>query len=132
MLNKRNGYYTLVLANSIGQKKTVTVHRLVAQAFCEKPNGCDCVNHKNEIKTDNRSENLEWCTKAYNNTYNGKNDRCCKSIAQINKDGELINIWKSVHEAGRNVPCANYKNISAVCRGLRKTAGGYYWRFTDV
>ena len=65
-----SGYLKVILCKD-KQKKQRMVHRLVADAFVENDSIFnDQVNHRNEIKTDNRSSNLEWCTQRYNNTYN--------------------------------------------------------------
>lgn len=37
-------------------------HRLIASAWLEKPEGATQVHHLNEIKHDNRAENLRWVT----------------------------------------------------------------------
>lgn len=59
------GYYRTNLAKN-GHNHTVKVHRIVAQAFLPNPDNLPEVNHKNGDKTDNRVENLEWCTRSYN------------------------------------------------------------------
>lgn len=61
------GYHSVSLRDIHGSARSTTVHRLVAIAFLGKPSDESMqVNHKNGIKTDNRAENLEWCTGAEN------------------------------------------------------------------
>lgn len=62
------GYKTVALTKD-GKSKTVFVHRLVAEAFIPNTDKLPMVNHKDEDKTNNFAENLEWCTAAYNRTY---------------------------------------------------------------
>lgn len=62
------GYvYVTLYKNGIESKKKV--HRLVAQAYIANPKLLPEVNHKNGIKTDNRVQNLEWCTSKQNHQH---------------------------------------------------------------
>lgn len=74
-LGKRWGYYMVNLYKD-NKRSTKTIHRLVAIAWIPRVDSeKDQVNHINEIKTDNRVDNLEWCTVEYNNAYGTHNDR---------------------------------------------------------
>lgn len=126
VINKATGYYTVVLCGNHSHKNEY-IHRIVATAFCDKPDGCTCVNHKDENRQNNNADNLEWCTIAYNNQYSNVYQSRRRPIAQM-KNGKVIRIWESAREAEKHLN-TNYKNISAVCRGLRPRAGGYEWRF---
>ena len=56
-----NGYKAFTFRNA-GKDVRLTLHRLLASQFCEKPEGCDMVNHKDGDKLNNAIENLEWVT----------------------------------------------------------------------
>ena len=60
-LQDNQGYLkTRLLMNGVG--RTISVHRLVAEAFVTKPEGCNVVNHLDGDKANNNAENLEWTT----------------------------------------------------------------------
>lgn len=68
------GYKRVNLSKS-GERKTYYVHRLVAETFIPNPNGYSEVNHKDENKSNNNIDNLEWCTSKYNSNYGTRNER---------------------------------------------------------
>lgn len=68
--NNGTGYFIVCLyKNKI--HKYCLIHRLVALTFIPNPDNLPCVNHKDEDKTNNRVDNLEWCDHKYNSNYNG-------------------------------------------------------------
>ena len=74
------------------KKRTFKVHRLVAIHFLDNPNNLPCVNHKDENKLNNNVDNLEWCTKAYNNSYGTKAKRQSETRKKLFREGKL-KVW---------------------------------------
>ncbi len=84
---KNNGYKSVSLTKG-GVTKAFYVHRLVAEAFIPNPDNLPMVNHKDEDKTNNFLENIEWCTAQYNNTYGNKAKRQANKIRGIAHSNE--------------------------------------------
>jgi hypothetical protein len=89
------GYYTVALCNN-SKPKSMFIHRLVAEAFISKTSKTNDVNHKNGIKTDNRLENLEWCTRSENTLH-------AFTIGLKSHVGELHNLSKLTEEQAKEI-----------------------------
>lgn len=115
------------------QEKRCRVHRLVAKAYIPNPDGLPCINHKDEDKSNNNVDNLEWCTYYYNNFY-GENPPTIVAtearkipVVQYTLDGKFVAEYESSHEAMRQTGFKQ-TNISSCCVGKLKTAYGFIWR----
>ena len=129
--------YKVVHLSKDKNKRTVRVHRLVAQAFIANPQEKSCVNHINGNKSDNRVENLEWCTHSENNihSYRMLNRKSavgvmiatnCRKVLCV----ETNKIYESIKEAARQTGALK-GNISHCLSNKRNTAGGYHWRYAN-
>lgn len=114
--------------------RTHKVHRLVALTFLPNPNNLKCVNHKDEDKTNNSVDNLEWCTHSYNATYGTRIERIVKT--RLNRHAKPVRcvetgiIYPSVSFIQRTFGY-NQANIASVCKGKLKTAYGYHWEYIN-
>lgn len=67
---KDSGGYLSVSLRKDGKSYQILVHRLVAIQFLDNPKNYRYINHKDEDKTNNNVNNLEWCEASYNSNYN--------------------------------------------------------------
>lgn len=121
----KDGYLYVGLCKQ-GKIKMCKVHRLVAKAFIANPNNLQQVNHKDENKTNNNVTNLEWCTNEYNINYGTRNQRASKQVICL----ETGVIYPSLKEVKRQLGFAQ-SYISFACRGKRKRAYGYTWKYVS-
>lgn len=124
--------YNIVHLRKNGKGKVWPVHRLVAKTFIPNPNGYGCVNHKNRDKKDNRVENLEWCSFAYNINYEHRDvgENSFRVVQQMDKRGRIIGEFSSIIEASKTTGVKDYC-ISSCVRGVTRTAGGYMWKYNN-
>ena len=101
---RRDGYYTVKI-----NRKDYAIHRLVAQKYIPNPKNYPYINHINHIKTDNRVENLEWCTPRQNSIHG-----IGKKVYQYDLKGNLVNTYNAITEIDANK--FNRKIISNRCR----------------
>lgn len=129
-------YYHVALSRQ-GKKKFIMVHRLVAQAFIPNPNNLPFVNHRDESRTNNCVDNLEWCTPKYNCTY-GKvsrenriaNSKLGRAVVQMSLNGKDIAVFPSLSEASRRFG-VSVSNIATACTGSVNTSAGFKWRYVN-
>lgn len=167
--NTQTGYI-LTSTNSHGYLRVHTsqlpiknpfVHKLVALTFIPIPDELKQfigtqnlqINHKDENKTNNSVENLEWCTARYNSNYGSRNkrmgnalkgrkpseatikasvERCRKEVLKFSLDGEFIEKYNSIADAARANNCCHANIIKCINgSGRLKSTGGFKWRYAN-
>lgn len=135
----KSGYlYITITANNT--KRTLKIHRLVAEVFIPNPNDLPEVNHIDGNKENNCVDNLEWCTHKENiqhalknnllNDRSGNNNANCKKINQYDSDGNFIKLWNSIYEITKETGFERH-GITRCCTSKSKTYKGYIWKYAD-
>lgn len=132
--------------NVAGDVMNKFVHRLVGQNFVENPNNYPCINHKNNIITDNNADNLEWVVVLQNNQHgqllrNGKRKIYNETILQIKiideKYCRIVGEYHGRKELPKMVDTSDRKvdrqYIYACCRHFKykKSYRKYAWTFKN-
>jgi len=89
----KDGYLEIGLRDNSSKRKSYRVHRLVAIVFIPNPLNLPDINHKDNITCHNNVDNLEWCTKDYNNKYrftNGNADHKCENHLKTKLTNEKV------------------------------------------
>lgn len=135
---KDNDYLVVSIYKEPQQRKTLYVHRMVAEAFCENPCNKPHIDHINAIKQDNRVENLRWVTQIENNrnpmssikislSKKGKNNaKLSHPVVSIDDNG-VVTYYCSISYACR-MGLSHYK-ITKCCKGLSTLYNGYKWMY---
>lgn len=121
LIPNHNGYYQVFFGEcGKGQRKRLSVHRLVAIAFIPNPENKPCIDHINTIRTDNRIENLRWVTFSENN---------CNPITmtKYRKPGEYIHSQETRRKIGF---LQKGKHISDHCKNKLRSHGWAVLQFT--
>ncbi len=117
-----------------GKSQRFMVHRLVATAFVDNPNGYPILNHKDENKSNNQATNLEWCTQKYNINYgtrtkrasgeNTKNHKLRKSDVMY-----IRNNYKPKDREFGQIPLARKYGVSVTT--IEKVIRKKNWKYVD-
>lgn len=128
----RNGYYSITLRKD-SKSFTKNIHKIVGITWLKKTLNSNFINHIDGNKLNNKLENLEFVTPKQNTKHaidNNLTKPNVKKVKQYTKDGIFLKEFASIKEAEGKTGVSN-KHIGSVCRGKRKTTGGYVWKYSD-
>lgn|SRR5574344_2142255 len=145
ILNKRNGYVYYGLSKN--GMKLYRAHVLILNTFIAKPRDNMQVNHVNGIKTDNRLENLEWCTPSENIIHSisiglkRPSDKQKSACSKHNKENYSFPVIGTNIKTGEKIYSYSIQNtkkygfspssVGICCRKLKSSTKGYVWEYAN-
>lgn len=137
----KDGYHTLILYGDDGRHYW-RLHRLIAEFFCEKRDGCNVINHIDYNPSNNAASNLEWVTQKENIHHSIKNGRMAVNLRNAHEAAKKANAKTAIRidvssgERKAYTPIVSAKAdgydpscIAKCCRGKIKKYKGYRWEY---
>ena len=124
-----HGYLKVCLYKN-GKSKQAYLHRLTAEAYIPNPDNLPQVNHKDENKTHNYINNLEWISAKENTNYGAGIQKQISAREKAVYCIELEKEFKSITEAAKELGL-HKSHISKCCRDIQKTTGSYHFNFVN-
>lgn len=122
-----NKYKTLKLGGASVYEHRVVVENTLGRKLREN----EIVHHIDGNKRNNDPSNLVVMTRAEHSRIHRADIDRSKPVLQIDRQGRVVAVWPSARAACRAIPEASYQNIYKCCRGVRKTAGGFFWEYAN-
>jgi hypothetical protein len=130
-----NGYIVnSVVHNGCKNRILEARHHLIASAFIPNPAGLRYVIHHNDVKTDNRVQNLRWYggrgqTDYYKDT-DGKHMGTAFLLCQTDLDDAMITVWNSVKTAAEQNNTTSHRITHAIHNST--PIDGHNWKYRMV
>ena len=121
--------YMFVTLNDNYRQFHLSIHRAVALCYIPNPHNLPQVNHKDEDKTNNSVENLEWCDNKYNSHYSH-----AKAVLMIDKvTGEVVKRFEALRDVDSYFGKNAHQSVSKCClhKPRYHSAYGYKWIFEE-
>lgn len=121
----KDGYMRVKIRRE-GKKKSIPVHRLIAEAFVDNPDGKKCIDHIDANKLNNKVENVRWCTFKENlqyreeqgiTCYNGTSGIARNNPVKCTYDGKK---YDSLYQLAKHLAVKHNKSVRHMCSIISK------------